>query len=268
MPAKKTTPPPKVKTVLLIPLSQARERIYRQLDKGNELLKVEIRNEEELRQAKGKYRSWNDYTEELLKQIFNTDEVARQFSGVFGFAVLGGGPVSLYQEIESLRDDIHRDLERLASIYEKLELYPVSSSGILPSEEPNIPDQPYKGSASVTIHNYGTINNPQIQQGSTRSSQTIASSNTSDEIKRLLDQLTEEVKKMSTALSEEQARQISQDLNVLVGEATSKSPRKEWWQLSADGLKKAATDVGEIGKPVLDLVARIIPLLIAVGQMS
>jgi len=263
MATKKSTPAPKPKTVLVVPLAQAKEKVFRQLDKGNEISKMEMRNEEEYKQVKAKHRIWSDYTEQLLKQIFNTDEMARKFSGFFGVS-FGGGEPPLHKRIELFRDDILRDLERLASIYEQLELFPVVPTGTLPNEE--LSDQPYKGSASVTIHNYGTIYNPQIRQGSQRSSQTITSVSVSDDIKGLLEQLVQEVEKISVGLPAETARQVKQDLNVLSEEAKSETPRKEWLQLSAEGLKKAATDVGEIGKPVLELVARIVPLLLAITK--
>ena len=59
---------------------------------------------------------------------------------------------------------------------------------------------------------------------------------------------------MGEALPQEKAEQVARDLQTLVAEASSKKPRKQWWQLSIEGLKKTAKDVGEIGKPVLELV--------------
>jgi hypothetical protein len=264
--AKKTIQPPKVKTVLLILLDQAREQVYRQLDKGSKILKIEIKTEEELHQAEAKHRSWSGYTEEMLKQMFNTEEVARKFTGTIGISVLGGGKPPLYKEIESFRRDVQWYLERLASVYEQLELFPVSPTGVVQPEEVNPPSDSFPHSANVIIHNYGTIYNPQLQQGTTTSSQQIIGAGTSDDIKSLVEQLTQAVENMSSALPEEIVRQVKQNLVVLTGEATSKSPRKEWWQLSVEGLKKAATDVGEIGKPVIELVARIVPLLLAVAH--
>ncbi|MGI0015923.1 MAG: hypothetical protein ACREBU_21090 [Nitrososphaera sp.] len=264
--AKKTTPPTKVRTVLIVSLSQARDRVYRQLEKGSEILKTEIKTEEELQQAEAKHRSWSDYTEELLKQMFNTEEVARKFTGIFGTAFSGGGKPPLYKEIELFRRDVQRDLERLASVYEQLELFPISPTGTTPIEEAgSFPDTSPR-SASVTINNYGTIYNPQIQQGTTKSSQEIIATGASTDIRPLLDQLAQAVENMSSALPDEIARQARQDLSVFMGEATGNTPRSEWWQLSADGLKKAAADIGEIGKPVIDLVSRIVPLLIAISN--
>jgi len=70
---------------------------------------------------------------------------------------------------------------------------------------------------------------------------------------------------MGEALPQEKAEQVARDLQTLVAEESSKKPRKQWWQLSIEGLKKTAKDVGEIGKPVLELVAKIVLILVAIS---
>ena len=81
------------------------------------------------------------------------------------------------------------------------------------------------------------------------------------ELKERLKELTIAIEKMSKSLPKENAQQVARDLETLVAEATSDFPRKEWWQLSVDGLKKAAMNLGEIGKPVLELASLIAAML-------
>jgi len=81
------------------------------------------------------------------------------------------------------------------------------------------------------------------------------------ELKDLLLELSKNVAKMSAVISEESAEQVVRDLEILTAEATSTAPRKQWLELSVEGLKKAAENVGAIGEPVLKLVALILPLL-------
>jgi hypothetical protein len=88
------------------------------------------------------------------------------------------------------------------------------------------------------------------------------SANITEELKDLLQKLAKEVGKMSEALPKETAEQVARDLEMFIAEATSQAPRKKWWQLSVEGLKRAAQDVRDIGKPVLELVALIVPLLV------
>lgn len=91
------------------------------------------------------------------------------------------------------------------------------------------------------------------------------SADISDELKGLLKELAKEVGKMSEALPKETSEQVARDLQALVAEASSKKPRKQWWQLSIEGLKRAAKDAGEIGKPVLELAAKVVPILVALS---
>lgn len=89
-----------------------------------------------------------------------------------------------------------------------------------------------------------------------------SSSNESDELKDVLKKLATAAGKMTEKLPAETAKQVARDLDTLIAEATSPAPRRQWWQLSIDGLKKAAQDVGEIGKPVLQLAGLLVPLLL------
>lgn len=90
----------------------------------------------------------------------------------------------------------------------------------------------------------------------------VSSSSAPDELKDSLKKLATAVGKMTEQLPKETAQQVARDLDTLVAEATSPAPRKEWWQLSIEGLKKAAQDIGEIGKPVLELAGLLVPLLL------
>lgn len=86
------------------------------------------------------------------------------------------------------------------------------------------------------------------------------------DLRDLLKELAIAVGKISENVSEASAEEAARDLKFLTAEAISKSPRKKYWQVSVDGLIKAAENVGEIGKPVLDLVAKIIPILTAMSK--
>jgi hypothetical protein len=62
-------------------------------------------------------------------------------------------------------------------------------------------------------------------------------------------------------LGEQEEAAIARDLEALSKEAVAPSPRKKWYHLSAEGLKEAATKLGEIGKPVLEVTALVLALL-------
>lgn len=90
---------------------------------------------------------------------------------------------------------------------------------------------------------------------------TVEMSNKSEDVKKLLKNLTAEVGKMCEGLPEEKAEQVADDLQTLTKEATKEKPRKKWWELSVEGIKEAAESVGEIGKTTLLLLTDLVPFL-------
>jgi hypothetical protein len=86
-------------------------------------------------------------------------------------------------------------------------------------------------------------------------------SDLADPMKELLRQLVTAVGTLGESLQPEEAEQAARDVEVLTTEATSKTPRKQWIHLSAEGLTKAATNVGKLGVPVVALLKEIVPLL-------
>ena len=116
----------------------------------------------------------------------------------------------------------------------------------------------------VKLGNGATIHGDFVVANSIKDSfNKVSSSGAPDELKGLLEKLTTAVGKMTEQLPNETAQQVARDLDTLVAEATSPAPRKQWWQLSIEGLKKAAQDIGEIGKPVLELAGLLVPLLLS-----
>ncbi|HLP44801.1 MAG TPA: COR domain-containing protein [Candidatus Kapabacteria bacterium] len=82
-----------------------------------------------------------------------------------------------------------------------------------------------------------------------------------DNLKVLLKSLVGDVEKMIVQLPKEKAEEIVNDLQTFMNEAISKKPRKKWWELSANGIKEAASTVGSIGISVLKNMDKIIPIL-------
>lgn len=66
---------------------------------------------------------------------------------------------------------------------------------------------------------------------------------------------------MTQGLQKAQAEQVANDMLALTNEITIENPRRRCWELSVEGLKEAASAVGEIGKPVLALLGKLVPLM-------
>ncbi len=114
----------------------------------------------------------------------------------------------------------------------------------------------------IRIGNGATVSNIVVDSSTQNSFNRIVYSDIAPELRNLLQQLVQAVNSMGKLLSEGQAEEAARDLEMLVKESTSKSPQQKWYQLSAEGLRKAAENVGAIGKPVIELVGKIIALLV------
>ena len=135
-------------------------------------------------------------------------------------------------------------------------------NGLLNSS-PNRKKNSSHNDQSVHVHvgDNASIGNLVVSRSISNSFNKIESASISDELRKALQDLANAVNTMTTKMSNENAEQVARDLETLTAEAISKSPRPQWYQLSVDGLKKAAKDVGEIGLPVLKLAATVLTLL-------
>jgi hypothetical protein len=92
--------------------------------------------------------------------------------------------------------------------------------------------------------------------------QNVNQATATDEVKNLVKQLTEKVSALSPSIEPEVAQQMGDDVEALSKEMTKPKPRKEWYQLTLKGLKEAAEALGAIGKPVIEIVLKLMPLLV------
>jgi hypothetical protein len=89
----------------------------------------------------------------------------------------------------------------------------------------------------------------------------IDSAKLSEDLKKSLKELSVAVGKMSEKLNKGQAQEAARNLETLVSEAISEKPRRKWWELSIEGLKEAAINVGEVGKPVIEIATQVAVIL-------
>ena len=84
----------------------------------------------------------------------------------------------------------------------------------------------------------------------------------SDDIKELVKELAERIAAIDSSVGPEQAKQMARDLKTLSEEMAKSQPRRKWYELSLEGIKEAAVAIGEIGKPIVETVTRLTPLLV------
>jgi hypothetical protein len=102
-----------VKPHLAVPRDEARQRMFAQLEKAKTLPAGASINENQAAKL------WYEFTAELLRQLFTTNEVTDEFTGRSSF---------IYDDIS-----VKRYLDSLTSIYQRLELYPEEHSLIATS---------------------------------------------------------------------------------------------------------------------------------------
>jgi hypothetical protein len=83
-----------------------------------------------------------------------------------------------------------------------------------------------------------------------------------EQIRELVTELAQRISAIDPAVQPEKTKGMADDLKVLSDEVAKPQPRRKWYELSLEGIKEAAEAIGEIGKPVLDTVARLLPLLV------
>lgn len=83
-----------------------------------------------------------------------------------------------------------------------------------------------------------------------------------DEIKELVKQLMEQIANISPGIDSSKAELMGKDVKALSDEVASPQPRKSWYKLALEGIKETATTIGEVAKPVLEIVTKLMPLLL------
>lgn len=106
---------------LQMPRAQAEEGIRRQIEKGKQLLQVQIRNDDELRKARSEYRKWSDYNVDFLKLIIDTNDFVDSYNiGAVGFFITR----SFLEQVKDHYSYVEEKVNRLDSILERLALFP------------------------------------------------------------------------------------------------------------------------------------------------
>lgn len=109
---------------LVIPREEAEARVRAQIEKGKELLKLEIRSKEDLKGIKSEYYTWHDYNQELLRRIVDTEELVDSYKREIFFGSLGG--MTFPEEVVDFQEDLNYYIRKLDSVVSRLELIPES----------------------------------------------------------------------------------------------------------------------------------------------
>lgn len=114
-------------TNLIIPRTEAESKIYDCVTSGNKLLELSIYDEKDLEAAKAQRKKWNDYNEELLRRLFNSEVILEDYNR-FSMPDLSTMKASWAEKISSFYEGISNKIEALESIIRRLEFIPEKST--------------------------------------------------------------------------------------------------------------------------------------------
>ncbi|HEY6763951.1 MAG TPA: hypothetical protein VI386_04205 [Candidatus Sulfotelmatobacter sp.] len=157
---------------------------------------------------------------------------------------------ALLASLDQIRPNVLRSVKELTeqTVY-------VQPGGIL-----NMENKTYKFSVSGTGN---IVNVAEYMSNVTNTvNQNVDSSGAGADAKNMVKELMNRVREVSGSIDPELAKQLGDDVQSLSQEMTRKEPRKEWYQLTLNGLKKAAEKIGEIGAPIVAIASKLIPLLL------
>jgi hypothetical protein len=123
-----------------------------------------------------------------------------------------------------------------------------------------------KGDKKMTDNNISidnsTIHGSVVAAKSIKDSfNTIEKANIKDDLKEQLKQLTQAVDAMIKGLPKDEAEETAEYMKVLAEQAAKEKPNPRWYNVSIDGLIKAAENIGKVGEPVIELSRKVLSLL-------
>lgn len=129
MATRRPSTPPVPKPLLELDMSrdEAKTRLQERIEKGLELKQRRVETRETFEMLTNDYSKWNSFNSELLKRVFTTDELAKEYD-YWGVGVISMREPSLGEKIADVYKDIDKKIHRIDSIIERLELIPLGVS--------------------------------------------------------------------------------------------------------------------------------------------
>ncbi|MGZ5234518.1 MAG: hypothetical protein ACXWC3_31290, partial [Burkholderiales bacterium] len=117
--------PPKQPPELLVSRDDAKARLQERIEKGLELKQRRVDTREAYENLSNDFSKWDAFNNELLKRLFTTDELAKEYS-FWGVMAIAMGERSLGEKIAEIYKDVDNKIHRIDSIIDRLELIPLS----------------------------------------------------------------------------------------------------------------------------------------------
>jgi hypothetical protein len=137
-------PPPS----LVMPRGEADKQLVIRIEAGSKLHKANIHTEQELGENQRLFDIWHDYNRELLRRMFDTEEVSEEYIKLWSRV----GYYALEDRIESHRNDIVLYIGRLESIKSRLPLCPELNQQVPGILVPDVKRAPVQTRTVFVVH--------------------------------------------------------------------------------------------------------------------
>lgn len=107
--------------ILSIPKADAEQKIRSRIEKGRAIIDLPINSREELLVARAGEDKWSDYNRELLKHLFENEDIVGEYNLGYGQV---WGATSIDGDARMFREYMNDYITKLESIFERLELIP------------------------------------------------------------------------------------------------------------------------------------------------
>lgn len=115
---------------------------------------------------------------------------------------------------------------------------------------------------SISIGNGNTISAPIVVAETIKNSFTaLEHTQINSEVKLLIQTLLEQITEVAKVSPDKEASVLADNAEALAKEVARSKPRREWYELSIKGLIEASKALGAIGKPIIETVAKLLPVL-------
>jgi predicted nucleotide-binding protein len=143
---------PKQILELLVSRDEAKTKLRERIERGSELKQRQITTNEEYETLRNDYSKWNSFNNELLKRLFTTEELAKEYS-FWGVAAVSMREPSLREKLAEIYKDVDSKIHRIDSIIDRLELIPLSAGvqGVIPLQ-PQAPNSQPRTNKVFVVH--------------------------------------------------------------------------------------------------------------------
>jgi hypothetical protein len=177
-------------------------------------------------------------------------QILAAFDAFQGDALEAGRRIDLAGRLDAMRRQVRLKVQRFES----------RSARVINVFDGGIHMENVNETNSITFGDNATVGNAVIARDIRGSFNQQAQM---DEVKQLLQELKAAVEQAAQAAPGKNAVLLQQHAGQLAKELAEAKPRREWYEVSVEGLKEAAEAVGEIGKPIVETTRKLLPLLAA-----